>query len=80
MVLWMSTILRVEGYRFYWYSNEDNEPIHIHVRRENMKAKFWLSPIRLAGNWGFPKHELNKIAEILENHQTEIANEWSKQK
>ena len=46
----MSTVLRLLGYRFYWYSNENGEPIHIHVRKENRKAKFWLSPISLARN------------------------------
>lgn len=27
----MPTVLRVDGYRFFFYSNEGNEPPHIHV-------------------------------------------------
>lgn len=76
----MSTILRIDGYRFYWYSNENDEPIYIHVRRENMKAKFWLSPVKKAKNIGFTEHELSKIAEMIEANQTEIENAWNKQK
>ena len=81
----MSTVLRLLGYRFYWYSNENGEPIHIHVRKENRKAKFWLSPISLARNDGFATHELTQIAKLqiaklLEGHVTEIMEKWNEEK
>ncbi|MGI0479290.1 DUF4160 domain-containing protein [Geminocystis sp. CENA526] len=40
------TVLRYKGYRFY--SHEPNEPPHIHVDKDNLSAKFWLSPIFLS--------------------------------
>ena len=47
----MPTILRENGYRFYWYSNEGvYKRIHIHVERAGSKAKFWLHPLELAEN------------------------------
>jgi hypothetical protein len=27
----MPTVLRIDGYRFFFFSNEGNEPVHIHV-------------------------------------------------
>jgi hypothetical protein len=40
--------VQIEGpYRFFFYSGDSDEPAHIHVERENMKAKFWLTPVRL---------------------------------
>lgn len=38
----MPVILRQEGYKFFFYANEGNprEPIHIHVRKDGMEAKF----------------------------------------
>ena len=27
----MPTVLRIAGYRFYFYSHEPNEPPHVHV-------------------------------------------------
>ncbi|MCP4109321.1 MAG: DUF4160 domain-containing protein [Desulfobacteraceae bacterium] len=32
------------GYRFFFYSNEGNplEPLHIHVRKGEAVAKFWI--------------------------------------
>ncbi|GAB4114780.1 MAG: hypothetical protein Tsb0027_04130 [Wenzhouxiangellaceae bacterium] len=57
----MPTVLRDGPYRFYWYSHEPDEPPHIHVDRDNRSAKFWLQPVALARNLGFPAHELRQI-------------------
>ena len=40
----MPTVLREEGYRFYFYSHEPNEPPHVHVDKGGSTAKFWLEP------------------------------------
>ncbi len=44
----MPTVLRVGRYRFYFFSNENNEPPHIHVKAGDDEAKFWLDPVGLA--------------------------------
>jgi hypothetical protein len=54
----MPTVLRVDGYRFFFYSLENNEPAHIHVERGDNAAKYWLNPVGLAMNDGFRSHEL----------------------
>ncbi|MEO8085765.1 MAG: DUF4160 domain-containing protein [Bacteroidota bacterium] len=38
----MPTILFINGWRFFFYSNEGNEPIHIHVQKAESEAKFWI--------------------------------------
>jgi len=38
----MPTILFFNGWRFFFYSNEGNEPIHIHVQKAEMEAKYWI--------------------------------------
>jgi hypothetical protein len=51
----MPTALRLDGYRFFFYSDEGNprEPPHIHVRQGRNEAKFWLQPnVCLAYNEG----------------------------
>jgi len=61
----MPVILRVGNLKFLFFSNEGNplEPIHIHVRKDNLIVKYWLLPdIRLAENYGFTAQELNKIS------------------
>jgi hypothetical protein len=62
----MPTVLRIGPYRFHFYSRENHEPPHIHVAREEMEAKFWIRPVSLAANYGFPKAELNRIEKLVE--------------
>ncbi|WP_176013048.1 DUF4160 domain-containing protein [Victivallis sp. Marseille-Q1083] len=73
----MPTILRIGPYRFFFYSNEDGEPIHVHVIRDQVEAKFWIKPARLATNKGFPEHELQKIAQLVAENEETIENEWN---
>ena len=64
-------------YRFFFYSNEGSEPLHIHVRRERMSAKYWLQPVRLAKSRGFRAHELTQIQAIVEQHEPEVTEAWN---
>ncbi|MCP4153073.1 MAG: DUF4160 domain-containing protein, partial [bacterium] len=42
----MPVVFRYKGYRFFFYSNEGETlaPLHIHVRKGEAVAKFWLEP------------------------------------
>jgi hypothetical protein len=42
------TLLRVRGYRFFFFSMEGREPPHIHVAHAGRYAKFWLDPVLVA--------------------------------
>jgi hypothetical protein len=54
----MPTVPGITGpYRFYFYSFDCNEPMHVHVRRERKVCKFWLEPITLVYNNGFSAKE-----------------------
>ena len=57
----MPTVLRIGPYRFHFYSNEGEEPPHIHVRSSEGECKFWLDPVELARNNGIAAHELRQI-------------------
>jgi hypothetical protein len=72
----MPTVLRVGRYRFYFFSNEGQEPLHIHVKAGRDEAKFWLEPVSLAANYGFQAHELNKIERIVTEHQEKFWEAW----
>ncbi|MEA1911513.1 MAG: DUF4160 domain-containing protein [Spirochaetota bacterium] len=72
----MPTVLRVGPYRFFFYSGDRNEPIHIHVECEDNIAKVWLDPIRLQNSGGFNRSEINKILSIIFEHQIELLEAW----
>jgi hypothetical protein len=58
----MPTIRGILGpYRFFFYSFDCNEPMHVHVQRERRLCKFWLEPVVLSFNDGFSPTELNRI-------------------
>jgi hypothetical protein len=65
----MPTILRIANFRFHFYSNEGNEPPHIHVRCGNGECKFWLEPIMLAKNHGIAPTDLRKIEQLVFEHK-----------
>jgi hypothetical protein len=72
----MPTILRVGPYRFLFYASDRDEPIHVHVEREQNIAKFWIDPVRLQRNGGFRRPELIQIAKIIEKNQSDIEEAW----
>ncbi|MFL6934518.1 MAG: DUF4160 domain-containing protein [Xanthobacteraceae bacterium] len=41
----MPTVLRVSGFRFFFYSLEGSEPAHVHIEHGDSIAKFWLNPV-----------------------------------
>jgi hypothetical protein len=74
----MPTILRIGPYRFFFFSEESGEPVHVHVIREQAEAKFWVSPtVRVAVNEGFAQHELRKILRLVEANKELIEYEWN---
>lgn len=72
----MPTVLRSGPYRVYWFSHEPGEPPHVHVDRGEKSAKFWLSPVSLARNIGFPAHELKDLRNLLEVNQQDLLEKW----
>ena len=65
----MPTILKIGSYRFHFYSDEGNEPPHIHVATPEGECKFWLDPIRLARNKGISPRTVRNIEKLVfENH------------
>jgi hypothetical protein len=72
----MPTVLRIKGYRFFFFSNEGREPIHIHIEKAESYAKFWLDPIRIAIDFGFTSKELKELFSIIEKHKDYLIDKW----
>ena len=73
----MPTVLRVGPYRFFFFASDGAEPVHIHVERDKLRAKIWLSPLRIAWNQGFAPKELNRVLVIVRQHADRIVEEWN---
>jgi hypothetical protein len=72
----MPTVLRSGPYRFFFYAGDVAEPPHIHVERDECKAKFWLDPVRLEGSRGFKRKEINRLRVLVDQHQQQLLESW----
>jgi hypothetical protein len=73
----MPTIPIQGPYRLFFYSGESGEPPHIHVEREHMKAKFWLSPVRLQSSGSFSRGEINRLQRLVEENREYLLRSWN---
>jgi hypothetical protein len=72
----MPTVLRITGFRLYFYSHKPNEPPHIHIDRAGASAKFWLESVSLAINIGYNARELAELNRLVRTHQPFLLEAW----
>lgn len=72
----MPVVTRIGSYRFFFYSNENDEPPHVHVQRERKLAKFWLRQVALDTSRGFAAHELREIERLVVENRTLFLEAW----
>ena len=65
----MPTVMRIGSFRFHFYSDEGNEPAHIHVRMPDGECKFWLEPVVLASANGVKPHDIRTIERLVFEHK-----------
>jgi hypothetical protein len=73
----MPTLLQVEGFRFFFFSNERQEPPHVHVEKGDGEAKFWLTPVSLAYSYGLTPAEQRRARELTFQHQAAFVERWN---
>jgi len=72
----MPTVFIKNGFRFFFYSNENNEPYHVHVKKGDAEAKVWLAPVSLESSYGFVKQDILKIIDIAIDNEQIIKEAW----
>ncbi|MDY6868518.1 MAG: DUF4160 domain-containing protein [Chloroflexota bacterium] len=75
----MPVVLRIKGYKFWFYQADLDEPPHVHIGKDGKEAKYWIDPIALARSRGFKDHELNQIEKILAKYRDRILEAWQKE-
>ena len=73
----MPTVLRIGKYRFFFFSNENQEPAHVHIKAGDELAKFWLNPVRLCTNHGFRPRDINEMTRIVIEYQDQLMESWN---
>jgi hypothetical protein len=76
----MPKVFEIEGFRGFFFSNEGSpsEPIHIHIKKGDGEAKFWVMPIiSLAESRKMKVSELARAQEIVTERRQEILDSWA---
>lgn len=81
----MPSIFTVSGYKVFFWSNENNEPVHVHIAKgkpTQNATKVWLTRSGgciLANNGSnIPHKELNDLLEFISAQFFLICLEWKK--
>jgi hypothetical protein len=72
----MPTLLLIKGFRFFFYSNESNEPMHVHVTKGGSEGKIWLEPLVFAYMHSFTAAEEKDVEEIILEHSENFKMKW----
>ena len=73
----MPTLLLIKGFRFFFYSNKNNEPAHVHVTKGSAEGKIWLEPnLRIAYMNGFSIAEQRDIFNIVNANFESLKEKW----
>jgi hypothetical protein len=75
------TILLLLGWRFYFYANENNEPVHVHVAKGDMEGKFWLNAelfeVVEAFSFNLKPNDKKIVRKIIFEHFDYIIEQWT---
>lgn len=81
----MPNLFTIAGYQIYFWSNENNEPIHVHVSKgkpSKHATKFWLTSdggCILASNGSkLSQHTINKLIDVITAQYGLICLKWKK--
>ena len=64
----MPEIFRAFGFVFFFYSNEGQEPMHVHVRKAGGFAKFWIEPLELDFSQGMKITDIKQAEDLIIEH------------
>lgn len=81
----MPSLFQIGGYKVFFWSNENNEPIHVHICKGKPSpntTKIWISSTGgciISNNHSkIPLNELNQLLEIISAQYFLICDEWKK--
>ena len=79
----LPSLFKIHGYVVFFWSNENNEPIHVHVAKGTPNpnsTKLWLTKdggcIIANNDSNIPIHVLNELMQIIESQSFLIIEKW----
>jgi hypothetical protein len=73
----MPTLVRWNGYRFFFYSADGGEPPHVHIVKGDCEAKVWLNDCTVAINLGYSGPELRDVVRKTREQRDAFLEAWN---
>lgn len=71
------TVFREKGYRFFFFSREEERP-HIHIVSADGESKFWMEPeIEIAKNYYHSAKQIKEIEQLIKENRHAIIHAWN---
>lgn len=71
----MPTILRIEGYRFFFFSDKYN-PKHIHIEKGDGYARIELDTLKVTDSYNLNSKDLKKLLKLVKENNTKLQGAW----
>ena len=73
----MPTVLEINGYKFKFFSNENDELAHVHITKGKGNAKIWLEPAVLVEySYNFTVRENRDIRKLVNENLETLKKAW----
>ncbi|MBI2606426.1 MAG: DUF4160 domain-containing protein [Deltaproteobacteria bacterium] len=73
----MPTILIKDGFRFHFYTNERNEPPHIHITGKGGEMKVWIPSLVVEFSYGLSPGEQRNAMGITRQNIKLFMEKWN---
>ncbi len=71
----MPTILKVDGYRFFFFSDE-HFPEHIHIEKADMYARIELESMKVTDSYNLNSKELKRLLKLVQENKNILQEAW----
>lgn len=78
MLPWVPTVFRKNGFRYFFYSGEGNEPPHIHVIGRGGEMKIWLNSLEISRSFNLAASDQKEAFLIAKENVRMFLDAWRK--
>ena len=71
----MPTVLRIDGYRFFFFSNE-HTPEHIHIEKGDMYVRIELDTLKVTERYNVSSSDLKKMVKLVKENKNLLKEQW----
>ena len=72
----MPTVLRIDGYRFFFFSDE-HTPQHIHIEKGDGYARIELETTKITDSYNLNSKDLKKLSKIVKDNSELLIKAWN---